>query len=278
MTAQPVPPGIPESTAAPRLEILDVGVTTSAHPAPLLFVHGAWHGAWCWAEHFLDFFADKGYRAVAVNLRGHGGSSLHQRLRGCSAGDYVDDVRSVVDDLPTTPVLIGHSMGGYVVQKYLEFSAAPAGVLLASLTSRAGLAMSLRQTRRHPWLMTQFMYTGKSLKLVHSPERAREAFYSATTPESDVVRHAARLQEECQRALLDGMLLKTARPKRITTPLLVLGAEHDGCITFKATRALARACGTDAEIFAGMGHNMMLEPGWDAVAQRIHGWLGERGL
>ena len=39
---------------------------------PVLFVHGAWHGAWCGDEHFLDFFADKGYRAVALSLRGHG--------------------------------------------------------------------------------------------------------------------------------------------------------------------------------------------------------------
>ncbi len=278
MTAQPALPDVPGRGAAPRLEILDVGVTTSAHPAPLLFVHGAWHGAWCWAEHFLDFFADKGYRAVAVNLRGHGGSALHQRLRGCSADDYVDDVRSVVDDLPTTPVLIGHSLGGYVVQKYLESSTAPAGVLLASVTGHAALTLYLRQIRRHPWLMAGSAFTGRSLRLVAPPERAREAFFSPATSEADVIRHAARLQEECQRAILDVLMLNIAKPKRITTPLLVLGAEHDGCITPKATRALARACGTDAEIFCGMGHDMMLESGWDAVAQRIHLWLGDRGL
>jgi hypothetical protein len=27
-----------------------------------------------------------------------------------------------------------------------------------------------------------------------------------------------------------------------------------------------------------MGHNMMVEPGWAAVAERIHSWLGGRGL
>jgi hypothetical protein len=31
-------------------------------------------------------------------------------------------------------------------------------------------------------------------------------------------------------------------------------------------------------IFPGMGHNMMLEPGWPAVAQRIDDWLVARGL
>ncbi|PRC62971.1 alpha/beta hydrolase, partial [Mycobacterium sp. ITM-2017-0098] len=35
------------------LEVIDKGSASAAHPAPLLFVHGAWHAAWCWDEHFL---------------------------------------------------------------------------------------------------------------------------------------------------------------------------------------------------------------------------------
>ena len=36
--------------------------------------------------------------------------------------------------------------------------------------------------------------------------------------------------------------------------------------------------GTEAEFFPSMGHDMMLEPGWVAVAERIHTWLGTHGL
>lgn len=32
--------------------------------APLLFVHGAFIGAWCWDEHFLKYFADLGWKSV----------------------------------------------------------------------------------------------------------------------------------------------------------------------------------------------------------------------
>ena len=56
------------------LEVIDKGSATDSHPVPLLFVHGAWHAAWCWDENFLGFFADKGYRAVALSLRNHGSS------------------------------------------------------------------------------------------------------------------------------------------------------------------------------------------------------------
>jgi hypothetical protein len=36
----------------------------------------------------------------------------------------------------------------------------------------------------------------------------------------------------------------------------------------------AQAYGTRAEIFPGMGHAMMLDVGWQKVADRIIGWLG----
>src|ERR1700756_1113249 len=113
------------------LEVIDKGSATESHPVPLLFVHGAWHAAWCWDEHFLDFFADSGFRAVALSLRNHG-DSQRRKPRTCSMVDYVNDVDSVAATLPTKPVVIGHSMGGLVVQKYLEKHSAPAGVLLAS--------------------------------------------------------------------------------------------------------------------------------------------------
>lgn len=72
--------------------------------------------------------------------------------------------------------------------------------------------------------------------------------------------------------------LRVDRSKRLTTPMLVLGAEEDGMVTKAEVRATARAYWTEAEFFPGMGHNMMLEPGWANVAQRIHGWLQNRDL
>src|ERR1700712_1716796 len=106
--------------AVPMLEVIDKAPCGAVKPVPLLFVHGAWHGAWCWDEHFLEFFTDRGYRTAALSLRGHGRSQTNKPLRTCSIDDYVADVDSVVGDLLARPVLIGHSMGGLVVQKYLE--------------------------------------------------------------------------------------------------------------------------------------------------------------
>jgi hypothetical protein len=68
------------------------------------------------------------------------------------------------------------------------------------------------------------------------------------------------------------MLLSRAKPQRISTPLLVLGAGLDRSITTKKVHPTARVYRTEPEIFAGMGHDMMLEPGWPAIAECIHTW------
>jgi hypothetical protein len=76
---------------------------------------------------------------------------------------------AVADHLPHTPAVIGHSLGGFVVQKYLESHAAPAAVLIASAPPQgAGAAMFrtaaslLRKTARHPWLTAKATLAGSS--------------------------------------------------------------------------------------------------------------------
>lgn len=260
------------------LEVIDRGSASETHTTPLLFVHGAWHSAWCWDEHFLNFFADRGYRALALSLRGHGSSPSRKPLRACSIADYVEDVASVADGLASRPVVIGHSLGGFVVQKYLESHDAPAGVLMASMPPKGNLGSGLRWLKQHPWHFAKIVTTGKSLAYVNTLELARERFFSAQLPDAQVVDYAARLQEESTRIGLDCLVLNLPRPKRVTTPLLVLGGGSDAAHTASEVRATARAYRTRAEFFPDMGHDMMLEPGWAGVAERIQTWLGARGL
>ena len=73
-------------------------------------------------------------------------------------------------------------------------------------------------------------------------------------------------------------ILDLPQPAKVETPLLVLGAAKDASITVREVEATARAYGTQAEFFPDMAHDLMLEPGWQSVADRILSWLHERGL
>jgi pimeloyl-ACP methyl ester carboxylesterase len=260
------------------LDVIDTGPCNDSDKAPLLFVHGAWHGAWCWDEHFLEFFAEKGHRSLAVSLRGHGKSPAPRSMRLCSIADFVDDVASVADGLPERPIVVGHSLGGFVVQKYLESHAAPAAVLLASVPPSGIAGFLLRRFKRHPWYTASSLAMTKSLRCVGAtPELARETFFSPLTPEADVLRYTALLGEEyALKIAFDTLWLNLPQPRLVTTPLLVLGAEDDVCFTQREVRVTAAAYNTEAEIFPKMCHDMMLDPAWVTVAERIHAWLETR--
>jgi len=259
------------------LERIDKGSATESHPVPLLFVHGAWHGAWCWDEHFLDFFADRGYACHALSLRGHGASPGRDRLRWTRIREYVSDIAETAAQLPTPPILIGHSMGGFAVQKYLERHTAAGAVLVAAVPPTGVLRVTLYVARRHPVLLAKVNATMRLGPLVGTPELARDLLFSACTPDEQVNTYQQRLQDESYLAFLDMLALDLVKSKHVDrVPMLVLGAEHDAVVTQRQIRRTAAVYGAEAEILPGLGHDVMLEPGWQAVAERIDGWLTAR--
>lgn len=262
-----------------RLELISrEPIKKNSHSTPLLFVHGFYIGSWGWAEHFLDYFARHGYSAHALSLRGHGQSEGRKGSRWTSQADYVDDVAQVVAQLPSPPVLIGHSFGGAVVQKYLETRTTPAAVLLASVPPAGFLRTAFRMTWQHPLSTLRINLTLSLYPAVSTPALARELLFSASMPEVKVRDYQARMMDESYRSFLDILYLNLPKPKRVTTPMLVMGAAKDTCFLPSQIEDTARAYHTQAVIFPNMAHGMMLEEGWEAVAERIIAWLNEKGL
>jgi pimeloyl-ACP methyl ester carboxylesterase len=256
-----------------NLELISKSPPTNGRPTPLLFVHGAWHGAWCWDEHFLDHFANHGYHVHALSLREHGNSEKHGRLRWTRIADYVADVAQVAAQLPTPPAIIAHSMGGAVAQKYLETHHAPAAVLLASVPPAGVLATTLRILRRHPLPFLKMNLKLSLAPLIATPELVRSNFFSADMPEELVRRYGAKMQDESYRAFLDMMIFNRPRPQRVKTAMLVLGGTNDTVFLPYEVEATGRAYNVQATIFPNTAHDMMLESTWQATADHILGWL-----
>lgn len=254
---------------------LDVVVTTAPTATdrpPLILVHGAWHSSWCWTENWAGLLADRGYTSYAVDLRGHGRSP--GRLRRSRIGHYVHDVRRVAMELDREPVLIGHSMGGFVVQHYLMDHRAAGGVLLAPVPTRGAIGATLRVARRHPKAFIRANATLNLGPIVDESHRAKALLFSPRTDPVLANRYAEMVQDESYLAYLE-MILDLPRPSKVSDPILVLGAEDDGIFTPSEIRATARAYGTEALIFEHMGHNMMLDTGWERPAAAVADWLDE---
>jgi pimeloyl-ACP methyl ester carboxylesterase len=196
-----------------RLEIISKHPLENRYPTPLLFIHGMMHGAWCWDVHFLDYFAQHGFAAHAVNLRGHGSSDGRDKLRWTRIADYVEDVASASRQLPSPPVLIGHSMGGFVIQKYLEDYDAAGAVLLSSPPPVGLLGTTLRIARRRPLVFARINLTFSLLPVIATPQLAREAFFSADFPDEELRGYWKRMQDESYMSFLDMVALDLPRAR-----------------------------------------------------------------
>lgn len=240
---------------------------------PLLFVHGAWSGAWMWAEHFLDYFAARGFDAYAPDLRGHGGTPAERALRWIRVSDYVEDVARAAASLPRPPIVIGHSMGGLVVQRYVETHDVAGTALLCSVPPGGIRRATLRVARSHPVAMLRVNLTLSLMPLIEDIETAHHLLSSPSMPLERFRKYHVRLQDESYRAFVD--MLALALPGKPTTrrPVLVLGAGDDFLFDPRDVHATAAAYGVRAEIVPDIGHTVMVEPRWESFAERIAGWL-----
>ena len=248
--------------------------------ADIVLVHGLWHGAWCWLDVFLPYLAAAGWTVHARDLPGHGARRGDGPLRFLSIRTFVEDLAAFTATLPNPPILIGHSMGALVVQKYLERYPAAAGVLLAPAPPDGVWRATLRLARRQPCRFARSLLGLRVYPLVETPALAREQFFSPSILDDTarLHRYHAQLQDDSFRAFLDMLLLDLPRPAAVTAPVLVIGAGKDVIFPPSEVEATARAYGTVAKIIAGMAHDMMLEPGWREVADEILTWLARQGL
>jgi pimeloyl-ACP methyl ester carboxylesterase len=230
---------------------------------PLLFVHGLSHAAWCWAEHWMPAAAERGWPCYAIDLRGHGASEGADRIRRWKLRDYEHDVLQAIVDLPSRPVLIGHSMGALVVRRVLTIYPALAGVLVTPAGGNHGLRVLGRLARRDP--------ANAARALTLQPVRLDRRHLFTDLDPAEAERHERRLTPESPLAQLEITL--APRPAASRAPVLVLGAGDDALIPVTDVVQTARSYATKPHIFRGMGHDLMLERRWREPLDLMLDWL-----
>lgn len=245
-------------------------------PPPLLLVHGAYVGAWCWAEHWLPWFAAQGYPAYALSLRAHGRSGGRERLNEFGLAAYADDLQAAIAQLGRAPILVGHSMGALVVQKALERGIDCAAAVLVCPVPPFGVlpaTLSLAFTRPALFGEIQAMAAGHRVSL----DALQQAMFSGPLDADRLQRIYARMQPESSRALLDMSGWGLPQPWRAArVPTLVLGAARDVLIPAAQAESSARMLGADYRLLEGLGHAVMLETGWQDAARVVLEWLDAR--
>ena len=206
-------------------------------PLPVVLVHGAWHGAWCFAalQHALD---ELGVPSYAIDLPGHGTST--QPFTDL-AGDAAH-VAGVLHRLGTPAVLVGHSYGGAVITQAASLH--PEIAHLVYLTAFAlqdgesvmGALAAFPQARVPLGLAIVAHADGTS----HiDPSKAAEAFYGHCSPAAASAA-IARLGDHPMVTLIDSV---TGNPRQ-HIPSTYIRCTDDQSIALVHQDLMAARCGT----------------------------------
>ncbi len=263
-----------------ELEILKKDPSVSEALGTIILVHGAWHSAVCWSDNFLPYFAEQGYRVLAPSLRNHGNSASNGALRWRRIREYVADIQQVVETHSEGKTyLIGHSMGGHVVQKYLELNPnAPIekAVLLCSVPPHGVWRATLKSIFKHPISFILVNLTWSLKPLINSKKKIKELFFTDKISENQLDTAFKNGQDESYLAYLDMLFLDLPKPQKINTPILVIGGTDDFIFNKKDVLATAKAYNTEGSFFENAAHNLFMEDGWEDVAKVILDFLNNQ--
>lgn len=249
----------------------------------IIFIHGMFQNPKSW-EKWQAFFSQRGYNCIAPAWPYHEGEPAALRanpapeLGDLHLKEIIDEFVSVASGVEN-PILIGHSVGGLVVQILISRGIGAAGVCIDSVAPNAMLAFD--------W---GFM---KNSALIANPFKGNEPFYmdlesfhgsfcNTLSEEDAKTAWEAFATHDSRNVLRDCMgeagQIDLDLPH---APLLFIGGEKDEIIPPELNEKNAEAY-TDEnsltffEAFPGRDHYICGEAGWEEVAESIATWLDEQ--
>lgn len=251
---------------------------------PIVFVHGAFCGGWAF-DAFRRPFEELGYETHAPNLPHHERGADLEALAACGVKDYAHAIAQYAKNLAAPPILIGHSLGGLIVQMAAMHAPVaalallgptpPWGVGATTMDEHAnafGVAL-LGDYWRRP-VAPDYPIARRTTLDRLSREDARKAFQHFA-PES------GRALAEAVHWWLDPTMSGAAPVYRIQAPVLALAGGKDRVNPPSTVRRIVNRFPADQatfQEFPAMSHWLMGEPEWLEVANATLRWLEARGL
>ncbi|PCI47268.1 MAG: hypothetical protein COB49_07430 [Alphaproteobacteria bacterium] len=253
------------------IEVITRSSGQSGSKPHLLFVHGGFHGAWCWDENFLPWFTEHEWSTHALSLRGHGVSVGTKNINSWGLVDYVEDVLSVIDELGVPVILIGHSMGGVISQMCREVRPDVVGmVLIASSPMRISPWVLVKAILKHPIAMIG----GQIFRNMEISKPAYiDFFFSKKLDPKKRERYVKELSGESFKAITElfSRQAPTIDPND-KRPSLIIAGDDDWSIPMRDHKILSRTYSAPLKVCPGV-HDIMLEPEWEVTARVILEWL-----
>jgi pimeloyl-ACP methyl ester carboxylesterase len=252
----------------------------------IVFIHGMFMTPLCW-EKWIDYYQAKGYTCIAPAWPGREQLIEVQRskhpdpeLGRLKLRDVVERMQTSIASLPEKPVLIGHSMGGLVVQLLLQRDLAAAGVAIDPAPPFGVLTTAWSFVRANFPAINPFVPVTRPVKM--SFEQFQYAFVNTLPTDQQRLAYDRYVVPE-SRGVPTQSLTPVARVdfKKPHAPLLITAGEKDHIIPASLNRTnyeryRSGSSVTDFKVFPGRDHYVIGEPGWQEVADFALSWLNDK--
>jgi pimeloyl-ACP methyl ester carboxylesterase len=257
-------------------------------PDTIVLVHGFWVTPRSW-EHWIAHYESRGFRVVAPAYPGfevevEALNANPQAVQEVRIPAIVEHLESVVRELDTPPILIGHSAGGAFTQILLDHGHGAAGVALNSAPTEGVPVVPLTQIRStFPVLKNP---ANRHRAVGYSFEQWNYAFTN-TMPEDEAHALYDRYAVPVSGAILFESALANLTPGHSGTwvdygnddraPLLFVAGTEDNIMPPKVQWSNAkhyRSERTSTEVveFGGKPHLLPAAPGWEEIADYVLAW------
>jgi len=247
----------------------------------IVFIHGMFLNSKSW-ENWLSYFEALGYPCEAPAWPLHEGdpaglrSHIPAGLGRLSLADLHGHYQALLRREARPPVVIGHSLGGLLMQKLAADGLIWAGVGICSVAPNRMFAADWGFLRNATSITNPF---AGDEPYEMTEEGFHQNFANALGEVASFTENQKYAMHESRQVLRDIMgdegRIDMDAPH---VPLLLVGAEKDEIIPNSLVRRNAHAY-TDKRShseyteFSGRGHFICGEPRWEEVAEKIANWL-----
>lgn len=284
--------------------------TTIPRRPPIIFLHGSFHGSWCWTERFFPYFAAKGYTVIAPNWRGTRGTYAGDGVKKVKIMEHVADLECFLSQVVPLiagveypkPILVAHSFGGLAIMKFFEtrmdqISHVGGMVTMCSVPPSGNGKMTLRYLRRS-WMDSWKITAGFALKrCLTNQVLCRQLFFGGDKKigdkgeviedygisDSDIQRYQTFFDED-SKSTIDLMDLAKQLPSFTAVdgkapfverlpPCLVMGATDDMIVDREGLAETATYFGLEGYQLVDSPHDVMLGTKWRNAADALDAWI-----
>lgn len=247
----------------------------------IVLIHGLFVNPKSWAE-WRAYFEAQGYTVHTPAYLSHTGDpkelrkNIDPKLSAVNFKEVTLNLASFIESLPEKPILIGHSLGGLLVQKLLSMGLGVAGVAIDSAPP-----VGITPTQWSFWKanLPVVNFIKGNAPFIPTKKWFRYAFGNAVSQaQSDAAFEEFVVPES--RNIARGTLFPFAKVdfKKLHKPLLFIAGEKDNIIPAALNKKNFKAYKNKDGVrefkeFSGRGHFICGEPNWQEVAKYAQNWM-----